>query len=73
MIPVFTDFENWTPDEAEQMAQTLLVEAADRIKPFDARESTDTILLASIAASTLAIAKKTKGVKPRARQAPSAG
>ena len=72
MIPVFEDSENWTPDECEAVAQTLLAEASDRLQPFSASTTIETLLLASIAASTLAVAKKTKGVS-RARKAPTAG
>lgn len=57
--------EDWTPDECEAMATTLLEAASQRIEAFNEREPTDTLLLASIAASTLAIARKTKGVKSR--------
>ena len=52
--------EDWTPDECEALAQTLLGEVSKRLNPFNPHESVGLLLLASIAASTLAIAKKTK-------------
>jgi hypothetical protein len=52
--------EDWTHEDCEAMAATLLERASQRINPFSERESTDTLLLASIAASSLAVAKAQK-------------
>jgi hypothetical protein len=52
--------EPWTVEDAEVMAEAALDAAMDRIQPFSERTQVEVLLLASIAASSLAVAKKTK-------------
>ena len=53
--------DDFTQTEAEVMAEALLREASDHLRPFASmphhRPPLETLLLASIAASNLAIAK----------------
>ena len=52
------NLKDWTQEECIQAAETTLDEASRRLTPFDgSKHPIETLLLASIAASNLAIAK----------------
>lgn len=57
---ILPDLEDWTYEDCEKMAGAMLATVSDRVNPFDPHTPVETLLLASIAASTLAISKKTK-------------